>query len=140
MKFYDNCLLSYRILMQIRYNLMHFWWSSKYYRKSIKIFYENSIQFDRYSIPIELRIEFPLNCIDRNQIPIRFPSNWESNSHRIVSIGIEFLSNCIEFPYKILMHFRWYFNDHRKCIELYRICIKILMTYQTIVRKFLKST
>ena len=59
---------------------MHFQWSSKYYRKSIKFFYGNSIPWN----------------------------------------------------------FRWYFDDHRKCIELHQICIEIFRWHPNMHRICIK--
>ena len=90
---------------------------------------------------ISLGIRFPSKIFDGNSIPseksmgIKFPSNsleipiegnrilieisieiyrWEFNSNRKISMEI---SMEIWLPSKFSMLFRWYFNDHRKCIE-----------------------
>ena len=72
---------------------------------------------------IKFLSRFPSKFFDRNldgnSMGIRFPSIWwESNSLHNFSMGIKFLS-------KFSMLFRWYFDDHKKCIKLHWICIEI---------------
>ena len=105
-----------------------------YYRKNIKHFDWNSIQFYRDSIFIE-NFQWEFDTIW-----------WEFDSHKKISIGIWFLSKnfngnrilielyriSIEIFYVFSMVFRW-------SSKMHRICIEISMTYRTVVKKFSKS-